>query len=767
MSMIDIQTTRSQKSNEVLLGREKYMLKNSDSNSGTPIYVGSMILALAMYLKSILVTSASAAPSSSLYNGTDDKNQSLDPDVVGIAGASKKRAPDEIQQEETSRVWDGVSENTSSRSAYNEVNYFGGRDPVSVQYVVPQRQSVMTTGEPVRFPVFPSNDNRSNTSVMDINGTGNRAIVIPEEGPGPDSDNDDEDPTIPNRRPTVARTVVLYDQFACMAVMIALSDLLRGASDPDGDRLQIRNATVSSGELLLFENGFRFHGEEAGPVTITYEVSDGQFEVMQTATFNLLARPPIVGTSSDNNLLGTDCEDIIFGAAGNDQVDGRDGDDTIDGGDGDDHIIGGDGDDIIFGQDGNDIIFGGRGNDTLSGGNGNDRLFGGDGNDVLLGGSGNDQIYDGEGKDHVDGESGDDTFIAAADANNDLFNGGSGTDLLDYSASTRSIEFNLQENTVTGVDVGIDQIANIENLVGGQADDTFFAGSGSTIGMIEAPPQSFKGGNGVDTLDYSNSERAVRINTVNSEATGETIGTDIFGEIEHYVGSDGHDNFIIGEGAFVLDGRDGNDVFEILASAIALNDVIAERDAPLSLIGGDGFDTLDYSGAGSAIIINIANANSTGDSIGTNTFAEIEHFIGSGSDDRFIIGEDSVTLDGGGGNDMFEFLTSTPAVGGSTSLHYIVGFDQGDWVRMSKYDIFEDVIDTLEDAFKDIYGDDLESSSDDRVEDNVVPIRIRHEVSDAAARTYIDADFDHDSIYELSVQLDGNHNLLIVNNHVA
>lgn len=695
MSIIEVQATRTQKSNEEIQGREKYALKNSDSNSGTPIYVGSMILALVMYLKSSLVTpaKAAAAPPENQDRDKESVDQLLGPDSAEISSNSTKRAQNTPRPEDIDGSEDTRGGNASSEQPGNSFGFFENDGPASVHYVVPRHQGIMSTGVPVSFAVFPSNDNRTTFIADGVNGSSIAQSAGGDEVAKVSESNAAGDLPTPNRRPVTAQQVVLYDQFACLAVMIALNDLLRGASDPDGDRLQIRNATVSSGELVLVENGYRFHGEDTGPVTITYQVSDGQFEVMQTATFNVLVKPPIVGTSASDNLAGTSCDDNILGGAGNDQIDGRDGDDRINAGAGDDYVVGGVGDDVIFGQDGNDTIYGGLGNDTLSGGSGQDRLFGGAGNDlingdsgddllvgdagndVLLGGAGVDQIQDGEGSDRVDGEAGDDTIVAAADADNDIFNGGSGIDRLDYSASSSNLTFDLAAKTVTGTDVGVDQIADIEIFVGGQANDHFSAANDAESSLVTNTSQSFQGGTGIDTLDYSHSTGAVNVDTLNAVVTGETIGTDMF--------------------------------------------------------------------------------------------SGIEQFIGSAGDDRFIVGQGSVTLDGRGGNDMFEFLTSASIASNSHSSHYIVGFDPGDWVRMSRYDIFEEAIDSLENYFDEMNGTSTGNSSNNPIADEVVPIRIRHEVSDNVARTYIDADFDNDSVYEISIQLEGDHNLLIITNNVA
>jgi hypothetical protein len=73
---------------------------------------------------------------------------------------------------------------------------------------------------------------------------------------------------------------------------------------------------------------------------------------------------------------------------------------------------------------------------------------------------------------------------------------------------------------------------------------------------------------------------------------------------------------------------------------------------------------------------------------------------------------------------------------------------------MSKYDIFEQVFDELNDQFEAIY--------DERIDENDVGIRYRQERVDDIDRTIIEADLDLDQVYETTISLHGNHALVIV-----
>ena len=80
----------------------------------------------------------------------------------------------------------------------------------------------------------------------------------------------------------------------------------------------------------------------------------------------------------------------------------------------------------------------------------------------------------------------------------------------------------------------------------------------------------------------------------------------------------------------------------------------------------------------------------------------------------------------------------------------------GDRIKVSKYEVFEEVMDTLEDRFEDIYGE--------KVDKDELPIRIRHEQTDNIRQTFIDVDFDEDDVHDMTINIAGDHVLLVVDN---
>ena len=97
------------------------------------------------------------------------------------------------------------------------------------------------------------------------------------------------------------------------------------------------------------------------------------------------------------------------------------------------------------------------------------------------------------------------------------------------------------------------------------------------------------------------------------------------------------------------------------------------------------------------------------------------------------------------------FVEPHPAI----IFHEIVDFKPGDLIKMSKYDIFEEVMDQAEDALEQIYGE--------KIDEDGASIRYRRD-HDNIDRTVIEADLNGDNEYEITIALHGNHALLLVEN---
>jgi Ca2+-binding RTX toxin-like protein len=257
----------------------------------------------------------------------------------------------------------------------------------------------------------------------------------------------------------------------------------------------------------------------------------------------------IWGGHGNDTLLGGDGADVIYGGgiagvqggnpsfyyynlewatSGSNMIDGGAGSDTLNGGDGADLILGGADNDLIgarintstwgtlFLEAGNDTLIGGTGLDTILGGQGDDLIYGGDDNDVL-----GDNTY----------EWGNDTFVGGA--GDDIIYGGDylsatwspygasvirsdvvgGVDTLDYSASTYSVQVNLDDeaHTIAGVALAInrakdglgytDAIYGIENAFGGTSNDILLGSAVANYLKGNEGNDTLWGAEGIDTLE--------------------------------------------------------------------------------------------------------------------------------------------------------------------------------------------------------------------------------------------------------------------------
>ncbi|ALM52970.1 calcium-binding protein [Halomonas huangheensis] len=536
---------------------QRYVLKSGDEVSRTPLVIGGLLTGVAAYLASIFSwgreqippsqpeeppaaaadagTPAGMVEESAIPRESPDLPDSESPgSVTPIAAAMALRYPNESE---------GVPVSGSARAngGAERADRGGGASPATAEIFDLAGNRLSPGGGGPSVGKSPPGDNppAGGNGPVDgsgaTNGDGSTKGDGSADGDGStngdgsangddsadsdtlDPEDDDDVGTRPdgNRAPRVSGPVYLLDVAPCVALLIALDDLLSKAEDPDGDVLSVQNLAVSSGTLTEAEGGWVFQSDDGqpGPVTVTYQVTDGELVTDAVARFSVVEQPVITGTAANDTLLGSMCADEIDGAGGDDNIDGRAGNDVLIGGSGDDHIVAGDGDDVVVGGDGEDIIFGGAGNDHLFGGAGDDRLFGGFGDDVifgntgedhlsggegddlllggdgadsvhgdggddtLTGGAGDDKLYDGAGRDQVFGGMGSDRVVAALDADDDVYDGGGGnSDTLDYSHATKGLVVNLVSGVVSGVEIGDDSITGFEKVLGGREADHFILG---------------------------------------------------------------------------------------------------------------------------------------------------------------------------------------------------------------------------------------------------------------------------------------------------
>lgn len=402
----------------------------------------------------------------------------------------------------------------------------------------------------------------------------------------------------------------------------------------------------------------------------------------------------LTGDNSANMISGGVGDDIISGMGGADFLSGDVGNDTIDGGDGSDALFGGSGDDLLTGGTGSDILYGEAGSDTLEGGLGNDILDGGEGNDIVRGGAGNDIIYYSGGFDTLDG--GDDIDTVRFDL----------LDAAVF-VRLQSTAYTHDGPTIDPVHGFARTLGNVhwfENIVGTDYDDVFYGtlgvnqiegGFGNDRFVGDMGADILVGGAGVDTVDYFSTDFVLSANLLNgvyvdladeagAYARDQSLAVDILSSIEAAIGTDnddvmigdhrpntfegrgGYDDFLGGGGADVLLGQEGDDIMrggdgadllnggsgKDLVMGDAGNDVFVGDDEDDSgivvgddlYIGGEGWDTLSFEHVTTDVRISVAESSATGVDIGSDSFLEMEFFMGGLGNDTFI---------GGSGNDTY------------------------------------------------------------------------------------------------------------------
>ncbi len=818
--MIEVKATKPVKEDHD--AHDRYVLKNEDKNSKVPMFLTLFLTGFALYLKSALSAQHEGLPAGeTAQRPSTDADEGLPATDPATAGSLAGTA---IEEEAAPPPRKAGGVHLSNHK--NAVSYLqSDSPPIEFGRLNLPSLALLKTSGGISVSFHASNDNAwtvaKPASIVPVRMSKDQAWTGSDGAasatPQAKEDKPVQQEKAHNRAPRVGNPVTLADVSGCTIALIGLADFLRGTSDPDGDALSVKDIKVSSGKLVQADGGWSYQAEGLGPVTIHYQITDGTASVQQTAHFSVVETAPITGTDGDDLLVGTSCIDDIDGLAGDDNIDARDGSDTVDAGDGNDNIVGGSGDDTIFAGRGNDIVLAGLGDDHIFGGAGNDRLYGeegrdsifgdagddllsggadgdilhggagndalkgddgndvlegGDGNDSLAGGTGNDVLRGGSGEDTVNGEDGNDTVAGDADRVNDTYDGGAGTDSLDYSALVEVAEINLADGIASGAEIGTDSISNFEivraganddmvtgsagaeeihgnggndHLSGGGASDVVNGGDGDDVvtGDLDCVADSYDGGSGTDTLDYSAALMSVVVDLAAGSASGQEIGTD------------GISNFEIistGEGDDLL--RDGDDADCFLAGKGDDTVAAAADAADDDFRGEDGFDTIDYSQAAHGVLIDLTTGKATGFDVGHDSIEGFEKIIGGSGDDVVRAGPVAIVVEGGAGSDTFEF--SVPASQSAEVVHQILDFMVGDRIDVSKYKIFEEVMDGLGDRFEDIYGEKADSEP--------LPIRVRHEGTDDMSRTFIEVDMDKDQHYEMTINLTGHHLLVIVEN---
>jgi Ca2+-binding RTX toxin-like protein len=372
-----------------------------------------------------------------------------------------------------------------------------------------------------------------------------------------------------------------------------------------------------------------------------------------------------------------------------------------------DNIINGNGmANILFGGDGNDTLNGGTGIDTLNGGNGNDTFNGGTGNDVVNGDAGNDLIQHtvGDGGGSVNGGTDIDTLVISGTAAANTLNVISvGTTLTHFDGSTvtevevitsdllgvgdndtLSYSGNTAGNGVTvnlniGAATGFTSISNIENVTGGDGNDTLISSAGVNNVLT--------GGAGDDTFSVHDTG-----DTISEGTNGGTdlvqFASSISGALFTITDRDVENLTLLGTAVINGTGNAGNNTITGNSADNTLNAGTAGTD---SLVGGAGNDTYVIDHAGVTVIETATGAENAAthgidsvqstvnttlsDNVENLTLAGIGNINGTGNGlDNVIVGNTgNNALSGGAGVDTINGGDGTDTITGGAGQDTLTG----------------------------------------------------------------------------------------------
>ncbi len=455
-------------------------------------------------------------------------------------------------------------------------------------------------------------------------------------------------------------------------------------------------------------------------------------------------------------VLGSAWSDHIQGTAAGDALQGMNGNDTLEGRGGNDQLIGGAGRDVLHPGAGAASIDGGSGVDTLDYGGaagavavnlvtgatggaaaghvlaGIEHIIGSGLGDTLVGSAGTGQYFGGAGNDHItgaggndllSGDDGNDTLVSGAFS--EVFSGGAGYDLVDYSASGVGVRLDMVNSAFSSGFAQYDLYQDVEGFVGTQHSDTLLGGgaaedlfggggndfvyggggqgrvfgdAGNDTLAAGYSADSLYGGDGYDWLDFSLLAVGAFVEIQPGRArVGAATGYGFSG-IEAFQGTALDDTIIGGTGADQILGGAGNDLIYGGGGADTLwggdgHDVVHANGTSAGLYGGSGSNILFLLDAGAGVTLNLQSQTLQVGAGPAGQVAGFEIIVGGVFDDVLtgtgsyeaqygFAGNDLIF--GNGGNDLMFGGDGNDTLQGSAFIEAMFGengFDMVDYSR--------------------------------------------------------------------------------------
>jgi len=309
---------------------------------------------------------------------------------------------------------------------------------------------------------------------------------------------------------------------------------------------------------------------------------------------------------------------------------------------------------------GSDVLIGGAGEDGIGGAGG----FSYGGIDGLFGfGFSFTPIVINVASDKEDEDRDDPISITATTVTANSLQGSALADFL-VGNNTASTIGGREGNDFLYGDTPSNYLSGTHNIGNTLTNPTFDANGSGDLISGGSGDDSLWGGAGADTL-YGD----VPVDTSGFDFSLGAAGNGA----DALFGGDGNDTLSGGGGADTLEGEAGDDTF-ILGDDDGANDIVRGGDGSAD----SGTDTVDYSGAGAAVTINLNAGTATGANTGTDTLDGIEHAIGSGQNDSITGSSAANSLSGGAGADTLSGLGGTDNIFGYAGDDVVIGGEGAD-----------------------------------------------------------------------------------------